>query len=61
MIYNLENVNSRKPYHLQLLLKYYKSTFQGYHKKKFDEYDFSWKLIFSIPRIATFEAKICIS
>ena len=58
MIYNLENLNSRELYHLQLLLKYDKPMCQGYHKKKLNEYDFNWKLIYRIPRIATFDTKI---
>ena len=40
-IYNLEKLNSRELYHMQLLLKYDKPTCQGYHEKKFDEYDFN--------------------
>ena len=43
---------------MQLLLKYDKFTGQGYHKKKFDDYDFNLKLIYRIPCIATFETKI---
>ena len=43
---------------MQLLLKYDKPTCQDYHEKKFDEYNFNWKLIYRIPRIATFETKI---
>ena len=39
---------------MQLLLKYDKTTCQGYHEKKFDEYDFNWKSINRIPRITTF-------
>ena len=39
-------------------MKYDKPTCQGYHEKKFDEHDFNWKLIYRIPRIATFETKI---
>ena len=56
-IYNLEKLNSRELYHMQLLLKYDKPTCQDYHEKKFDEYDFNWKLIYGIPRIATYETK----
>ena len=29
-----------------------------YHEKIFDDYIFNWKLIYRIPRIATFETKI---
>ena len=43
---------------MQLLLKYDKPTCQDYRKKKFDEYDFNLKLVYSIPRIATYETKI---
>ena len=57
-VYNLEKLNSREVYHLQLLLKYDKTTRQDYHEKKFDKYDFSQKLIYRIPRIATSETKI---
>ena len=42
---------------MQLLLKYDKYLYQDYHKKKFDEYDFIWILIFMIPHIATYEIK----
>ena len=41
MIYNLEKLNSRELYHVQLLLKYDKPSWQDYHKKKFDDYDFN--------------------
>ena len=57
-IYNLEKLNSRELYHMQLLLKYDKYLCQDYHKRKFDEYDFIWILIFMIPHIATYEIKI---
>ena len=57
-IYNLEKRNSKELYHMQLLLKYNKPTCQGYHKKNFDDYVFNLKLIYRIPRIATFETKI---
>ena len=43
---------------MQLLLKYDKSTCQSYHEKNFDDYVFNWKLIYRMPRIATFETKI---
>ena len=39
-------------------MKYDKPTCQGYHEKNFDDYVFNWKLIYRIPRIATFETKI---
>ena len=38
-------------------LKYDKPTCQSYHEKKFDDYDFNWKLTYRIPRIATLETK----
>ena len=59
-IYNLEKLNSRELYHMQLLSKYEKSASQDYHEEKFDEYNFNWRLIYRIPRIATLETKICI-
>ena len=43
---------------MRLLLKYDKPTCQDYHEKKFHEYDFNWKLICRIPRIATYKTKI---
>ena len=43
---------------MQLCSKYDKPTCQSYHKKNFDDYDFNWKLIYRIPRIATLETKI---
>ena len=43
---------------MQLLLKYEKPTCPDYHENTFDEYDFNWKLICSIPRIVTYETKI---
>ena len=55
-IYNLEKLTSKELYHMQLILKYDKPACPGYHKKNFD--DFNWKLIYRIPRIATFETKI---
>ena len=54
MIYNLGKLNNRELYHMKLLLKYDKPTCKNYHEKKFDEYDFNWKLIYRIPRAATF-------
>ena len=57
-IYNLEKLDSRELYHMQLLLKYDKPTCQRYHEKKFIDYVFNWKLIYRIPHIATFEIKI---
>ena len=43
---------------MQLCLKYDKPTCQSYHEKNFGGYDFNWKLIYRIPRIATLETKI---
>ena len=43
---------------MQLLLKFDKPTCQSYHEKNFYDYDFNWKLIYMIPRIATLETKI---
>ena len=57
-IYDLEKLNSKELYHMQLLLKYDKPTCQSYHEKSFDDYDFNWKFIYRIPRIATLETKI---
>ena len=57
-IFNLEKINSTELYHMQLLLKYDKPTYQDYHGKKFDEYDFNRKLVYRIPHIATYETKI---
>ena len=57
-IYNLEKLNSKETYHMQFFLKYDKSTFQSYHEKNFYDYDFKWKLIYRISRVATLETKI---
>ena len=57
-IFSLEKLNSRELHHMRLLLKYDKPTCQDYHEKKFHEYDFNWKLICRIPRIATYKTKI---
>ena len=57
-ICNLEKLNSWELYHMQLCLKYDKPTSQSYHEKNLDDYDFNWKLIYRIPRIATLETKI---
>ena len=45
---------------MKLCLKYDKHTCQSYLEKNFDDYDFNWKLIYRIPRIATLETKVCI-
>ena len=45
---------------MQLCLKYDKPTYQSYHEKNFDDYDFNWKFIYRIPHFATLEIKICI-
>ena len=54
-IYNLEKQQGTLSY--ELSLKYDKPTCQSYHEKKFDDYDFNWKLTQRIPRIATLEIK----
>ena len=59
-IYNLEKLSSKELYHMKLCLKYDKHTCQSYLEKNFDDYDFNWKLIYRIPRIATLETKVCI-
>ena len=43
---------------MQLLLNYVKPTCQNYHNRMFDGYNFTWKLIHKLPRIATYDAKI---
>ena len=57
MVYNLEKLSSKQLYHMQLCLKYDKPTCQRNHEKNFDDYDFKWKLIYRISRIATLETK----
>ena len=56
--YNLEKLNSKELYHMQLCLKYDKPTCQSYHEKSFVNYDFNWKLINGIHHIAKLETKI---
>ena len=58
MICSLEKLKTKELYHMQLLLKYVKSICQNYHERKFDGYNFKWKLICKFPRIATYDAKI---
>ena len=58
MIHSLKKINTKELYHMQLLLKYVKPTCQNYHEKKFDGYNFNWKLIYKLPRIATYDVKI---
>ena len=41
-----------------MLLKYDKPTYQSYHEKNFDDYDFNWELIYRTPSIATLKTKI---
>ena len=41
-----------------LYMQTYKPRCQSYHEKDFDNYDFNWKLIYGISRIATLETKI---
>ena len=43
---------------MQLLLKNVKPTCPNYHQRKFDGYNFNWKLIYKLPRIATYDVKI---
>ena len=43
---------------MQLLLKYVKPTCQNYHERKFGGYSFNWKLIYKLPRVAIYDAKI---
>ena len=43
---------------MQLLLKYKRPMCHGYYEKKFDEYEFNWKVIYGIPRIAAYKPKI---
>ena len=57
-IYSLEKRNTKELYHMQLFFKYVKPTCQNYPDRKFDGYNFSWKLICKLPRIATYDAKI---
>ena len=57
--YNLQKLNSRELYHMQLLSQYNKPTCQGHYEKIFN-YNFNWKLIYRIPCTAIFETKICI-
>ena len=39
-IYNLEKLNSKEFYHMQLLLKYDKPTCQSHREEIFNDYDF---------------------
>ena len=57
-IYSLEKLNTKELYHMQLLLKYVKPACQNYHERRFDGYNFDWKLIHKLPRITTYDAKI---
>ena len=57
--YNLQKLNSRELYHMQLLSQYSQPTCQGYYEKIFN-YDFNRKLIYRIPCTAIFETKIFI-
>ena len=57
-IYSLEKLNTKRLYHKQMLLKYVKPVCQNYHERKFDGYNFNWKLIYKLPRIATYDVKI---
>ena len=57
-IYSLEKLNSKELYHMQLLLKYVKPSCQNYYEREFVGYNFNWKLIYNLPRIATYDAKV---
>ena len=43
---------------MQLCLRYNKPTCQSYREKNFADYDFNWKLIYRIPRVAILDTKI---
>ena len=57
-IYSLEKLSTKQLYHMQLLLKYVKPKCQNYQERKFDGCNFNGKLIYKLPRIATYDAKI---
>ena len=57
-IYSLEKSNTKELYHMQLLLKFVKPTCHNYHERKFNGCNFNWKLIYRLPRIATFNSKM---
>ena len=56
--YSLEKLNTKELYYMLLLLKYVKPTCQNHLERKFDGYNFNWKLIYKLSRIATYDAKI---
>ena len=45
---------------MQLLLKYVEPVCRNYRERKFDGYNFNWKLKCKLPCIATYDAKILI-
>ena len=51
---NITAGNSRT----QFPLKYKKPAHQTYLEKKFDNYKSAWKIIYDIPRIVTYDAKV---
>ena len=51
-VLNLEKLSSKELYKIQLPLKYEKPICQVYHEKKFGNYNFNWKIIYGITRIA---------
>ena len=57
---NLEKLNIRELYKIQLSLKYEKPTCQAYHEKKFGNYNFDWKIIYGVPRFTTYDTKVFI-
>ena len=59
-ILNLERLNSNELYEIQLPIIYEKPACQAYHEKKFDNYNFDWKIIYGIPRVATYDTKVLI-
>ena len=37
-----------------------KSSCEAYHEKKFENYNFDWKIIYGIPHIAIYDTNVCI-
>ena len=56
----MEKRNTEELYHMQLLLKYVEPVCRNYRERKFDGYNFNWKLKCKLPCIATYDAKILI-
>ena len=52
-IFNLEKLYCRELFNIYLSLNYEIPTCLAYHEKKFDNYSFGQKIIYSIPCIAT--------